>query len=66
MQSETIEIVKERAVELFGSQTALANALNITKSAVSQWPEGRKIPENHALRIRYVLKPDAFEPSNNI
>ena len=32
-------MTKTEAAKLFGNQTRLAEALEITKSAVSQWPE---------------------------
>jgi DNA-binding transcriptional regulator YdaS (Cro superfamily) len=51
---------KERAVKLFGTQAALAKALGITRSAVAQWLPGQPIPEIQAMRIRFVLKPEAF------
>jgi DNA-binding transcriptional regulator Cro len=52
-------ITKAEAVALYGSQTALAEALGIGKSAVSQWPDG-PIKERHDLKLRYELKPEAF------
>ena len=30
---------KKTAVQIFGTQSAIADALGITRSAVSQWPE---------------------------
>lgn len=56
-----MKILKEEAIELFGSQTAVAEALGISIQAVSQWEKGQPIPEKQAYRIRYVLKPEAFE-----
>ena len=50
---------KQEAIALFSSAKELAEALGISKSAVSQWPDG-PIPDNHDLRIRYVLKPEQF------
>lgn len=32
-------MTKTDAIQLFGSQTALARALGLTDSAVSQWPD---------------------------
>lgn len=34
-----MSMTKTDAIQLFGSQTALARALGLTDSAVSQWPE---------------------------
>ena len=50
---------KHEAIALFSSAKELAKALGISKSAVSQWPDG-PIPDNHDLRIRYELKPELF------
>ena len=52
---------KKEAIALFSSAKELAKALGISKSAVSQWPDG-PIPDNHDLRIRYELKPEHFRP----
>jgi DNA-binding XRE family transcriptional regulator len=49
---------KKRAVELAGSQAALARLLGVTKQAVNQWPEGR-MPELQVYRLR-DLKPRWF------
>lgn len=46
--------------QLFGTYTAAADALGISKGAVGNWPKDEPIPENHDLRIRYELKPEAF------
>ena len=51
---------KQEAIALFSSAKELAKALGISKSAVSQWPDG-PIPDNHDLRIRYELKPEQFQ-----
>ncbi len=56
-----IEILKEDAVAMFGSQAELARALDIKRSAVSQWQDGKPIPEKQALKIRYQLRPESFE-----
>jgi DNA-binding transcriptional regulator YdaS (Cro superfamily) len=50
---------KQEAIALFSTAKELAKALGISKSAVSQWPDG-PIPDKHDLRIRYVLKPEHF------
>lgn len=55
-----MDISKEQAVALFGSQAKLAKALGIFPAAVSQWKDGKPIPQKQALKIRYVLKPEAF------
>ena len=56
-----IELTKAQALELYdGNAARMARALGITRSAVYQWADG-PIGAVHALRIRYVLKPEAFE-----
>lgn len=55
-----ITITKEQALAAYqGNGAALARALSITPSAVSQWPEG-PIGEVHALKLRFLLKPEVF------
>lgn len=42
----------ERAAEILGGQSHLALALNVSKSAVSQWKEeGRRVPAEHCPEI---------------
>lgn len=53
---------KQSAIALFGTGTALAHALGITKSAVSQWPEElpqRIADEIHGAAIRLGKIPHA-------
>lgn len=57
----TNNLKKEQAVKLFGTASKLAAALGISKQAVSLWPARRPIPDEHYLRIRYELKPEAFK-----
>lgn len=54
-------MLKEDAVKLFGTQYRLAKELGLTQQAVSAWKSGEPIPGAHAYRIRYELKPEAFE-----
>lgn len=59
-------ITKEQAIALYGSVKSLQAALGLkTHSAIYMWPSGEAIPENHALRIRYELRPDAFDTAGN-
>lgn len=54
-------ITKEQALAAYDGDTqALADALGITRSAIYQWTDG-PIPEAQALKLRFVLKPDAFK-----
>lgn len=57
----TFELKKEQAVRLFGTQSRLAEELGITRAAVCQWKRGEPIPEAYALRIRFILMPEAFD-----
>ena len=57
---ENISITKERAISAYnGNCAALARALNISPAAVYQWADG-PIGEVHALKLRFVLKPEIF------
>ena len=54
------EITKQVAVGIFnGNQSALARELNITRAAVSKWPDG-PIPEVHSLKLKYEILPKMF------
>lgn len=48
-----MKILKQSAIEHFGSTTKLANALGIKHSAVSQW--GEYVPPLRAFQIRDLL-----------
>lgn len=53
-------ITKAEAIAAYGGNaSALARALGITPSAIYQWPDG-PVAEVHALKLRFVLKPDVF------
>jgi plasmid maintenance system antidote protein VapI len=54
-------ILKEEALAAYGDVgTELAKALGITPSAVYQWEDGKPIPNEQALKLRFVLKPTFF------
>lgn len=54
-------IIKEDAIAAYGGiGTELAKALGITPSAVYQWKDGEPIPNEQALKLRFVLRPDVF------
>lgn len=55
-----MDISKSEAIALYGTQQALADALGISRTAVTMWPNDRPIPKEHALRLRYELKPELF------
>jgi hypothetical protein len=64
MNDQPTKMTKEEALAAFGgSVSALADALDISTSAVYQWSEAKPIPDDKALRIRFVLKPDFFRGS---
>ena len=50
-----MKILKEEAVDAFGSVGKLAKALNIEHSAVSQWKNGKPIPPLRAYQVRDLL-----------
>jgi len=56
-------ILKEHAISAYGNAYRLAKALGINPSAVYQWEDGKPIPEDKALRLRYVLMPEFFKPN---
>lgn len=53
-------ILKEDAIAAYGTQQALADALGLGRTAVTMWADGKAIPREHELRLRYELKPDVF------
>lgn len=55
-----MDISKRDAIAAYGTQQALADALGISRPAVAMWSDDRPIPKEHALRLRYELKPDVF------
>lgn len=60
-------LLKEQAIALFPSRKAMQKALGLkSHAAISMWPDGKPIPENHELRIRYQLRPDAFDRKGNL
>lgn len=62
-----MDITKEQAIQLFGGRKALQNALGLkSHSAIVMWAAGEPIPEAHALRIRFVLRPEAFDARGRI
>jgi hypothetical protein len=52
---------KEDAIKMFGSVEALRQALGLkTRHAIYMCADGEPIPEVHELKIRHVLRPEAF------
>jgi DNA-binding transcriptional regulator YdaS (Cro superfamily) len=59
----------EKAIEICGGQTALAKALGIKQSAISNWINRGQVPPDRCLAVevstrgkvtRYDLRPDVF------
>ena len=59
----TEPITRKQAVAAYGSVSALAKALGISRTAVYLWPEDAPIPELQSLKLRYELRPDVFGPA---
>ncbi len=61
---------KQTVLDHFKTRTAIARALGITKSAVSQWKE-ELIPEHHAYRLQRITRrklkvdPSMYEGQGN-
>jgi hypothetical protein len=60
-------MLKHEAISLFGSVDELRKALGLkTRQAVYMWPDDAPIPEPHAIKIRFVLRPDAFNADGSM
>ena len=60
-------ISRQQAIDLFGSAIALAEALGYTsRHAVYMWSKDKAIPTEPYLKIRYQLKPEAFDAAGNL
>lgn len=60
-------ITRTQAIALFGSAVELAAALGYTsRHAVYMWPKDGAIPEGAFLKIRFQLKPDAFDADGSL
>lgn len=58
---------RQQAIDLYnGSVSDLAAALGYTsRHAVYMWPRDRPIPESAYLKLRYQLRPEAFDADGN-
>jgi DNA-binding transcriptional regulator YdaS (Cro superfamily) len=61
----------ERAVQMAGSQRALAKILGVSSQAVSKWVLENKVPAERVLAIeaatrvsRHLLRPDIYPPES--
>lgn len=59
-------ITRNEAVSLYPSLTALAKDLGVTRAAVYFWAADEPAPEWVYIKLRYVLKPDAFTESGKL
>jgi len=60
-------MLKHEAIAIFGSVDALRLALGLkTRQAIYMWPDDQPIPDVHALKIRHVLRPDAFNADGSL
>lgn len=60
-------ITRQQAIDLYGTAAALAEALGYTsRHAVYMWPKQGNIPREPYLRLRYELKPDAFDVAGRL
>lgn len=60
-------ITRKAAVGLYGGNlTHLAKALGVTRQAVYFWPEDGDVPEWAYIKLRYVLKPEAFSAAGSL
>lgn len=63
-----MNLTKPQAVAIFGTATALADALGLTKGAISQWPEALDTQRTAAVIGAAVQRglpiPDGFVPTS--
>lgn len=60
-------ITRKEAIALYGSVVALAEALGYaSRHAVYMWPKAGPIPNEPYMRLRYQLKPEAFDAEGNL
>lgn len=64
----TQTITRQQAIDLYGgSVVTLAAALGYTsRHAVYMWPKTGPIPEGPYLKLRYQLRPDAFDAQGQL
>ena len=52
-------ITKQQIIDYFGSASAAARKLSITRQALSQWRNDR-VPIAHQLRMKFEIAPEKF------
>lgn len=53
-----MDIFKIEVLHVFKTEQAAADTLGIGRTAVTMWKPDKPIPERHALRLRYEVRPD--------
>ncbi len=61
MAVRKIVITKAMALREYRSASELAEALDLTKGRISQLEDDDPLPQQHALLLKFVLKPEAFQ-----
>ena len=60
-------ITRNEAIALYGSAVALAEALGYaSRHAVYMWPKDGHIPNEPYMRLRYQLRPEAFNADGTL
>lgn len=60
-------ITRQQAIDLYGSAILLADALGYSsRHAIYMWPKEGNIPEAAYLKLRYQLKPEAFDADGTL
>ena len=54
-------IYKTKAIRKFGSKSALARYLGITRQAVHLWPDRKPIPQKHAIKLVNEFGEEVFK-----
>ena len=53
-------IYKTKAIKKFGTKSALAKHLGITKQAITHWEDRKPIPQKHAMKLVNDFGEEAF------
>ena len=53
-------IYKTKAIKKFGSKSALAGYLGISRQAIQHWPDRKPIPQKHAIKLVNEFGEEAF------
>ena len=59
-------VTRQQAIALYGSAIGLASALGYkSRHAIYMWPKKGPIPEWPYMKLRYELRPEAFDTDGN-